>query len=118
MKKIIIALILFINFNSNAETSVNIINDNIAFYNENELEPFLKMQKEIIKNIKIIKESKKQNINFKAVERIVTTTDSIMKRVTSLLNSDKKEKETLILKEKKNLAVNLMRSRVILKSIS
>lgn len=86
------------------------------------IQTFITQQKEIISNVNLIMKSGKSNINYKKTQFVLQSASSIVKKVSNILsdnffNLNDKERVDMLEKEKKQMAINLVRSRLMLKSV-
>lgn len=103
-----------------AADKIEKVND--AIKSVEKIETFIVQQKEIISNVNIIMKSGKDNVNYKKAQFILSSAGNIVNNVTKILsdnffNLNDKERVDLLDKEKKELAVNLVRSRLMVKSV-
>ena len=94
---------------------------NEAIKSVDDIGAFISQQKEIMKNINTMKNSGKK-INYKKAEFVLSSAGQIVTNVTNILsdgffNLNDKERVDMLEKEKKEMAVNLVRSRLMLKSV-
>lgn len=94
---------------------------NKAIKSVEKIEDFIKMQKEIIGNIKAMTQLKSKHLNPNKMKMVLNTTSAIISNVQKILsdgffNLNDKERVDLLKDEKHQLEINLVRSRLMLKS--
>lgn len=103
-----------------ASDKIEKVND--AIKSVDNVETFIKQQKEIIRNINIVGKSGKKNVNFEKAQFVLNSASRIVSNVQNILsdgffNLNDKERVDLLDKQKKEMAVNLVRSRLMLQSV-
>lgn len=94
---------------------------NKAIKSVEKIEDFIKMQKEIIANIKAMTNLKSKHLNPTKMTMVLNTTSSIISNVQKILsdgffNLNDKERVDLLKEERHQLEINLVRSRLMLKA--
>lgn len=96
------------------------VNSSVQSFNN--MSKYISKQKEIINNINIVANSKRQNISKKQLQSIVTASSESLKKIQSFLqdgffNLNDKERIDLIGSENKKLEINLIRSKLYANSV-
>lgn len=93
-----------------------------AIKSVNEIGGFLKMQNEILSNVKIVLGAKNKRVSTKKIDALLNSTTTSISNVRKLLSNsffslNDKERLDLLQAEKKTIAVELLRSRMYAKSV-
>ena len=93
-----------------------------AIKSVNEIGGFLKMQNEILSNVKIVLGAKNKRVSTKKIDALLNSTTTSISNVRKLLSNsffslNDKERLDLLQAQKKTIAVELLRSRMYAKSV-
>ncbi|OXA65326.1 hypothetical protein B0A67_24475 [Flavobacterium aquidurense] len=96
------------------------VSDAVQSYND--VDKFISKQKEIIKNVGLVTNSKKSTIPRNQLQNILNTSSSSIKKIQEFLsdnvfNMNDKERIDLVTAENKKLELSLMRSRMYANSV-
>ena len=93
-----------------------------AIKSVNEIGGFLKMQNEILSNVKIVLGAKNKRVSPKKIDALLSSTTTSISNVRKLLSNsffslNDKERLDLLQAQKKTIGVELLRSRMYAKSV-
>lgn len=93
-----------------------------AIKSVNEIGGFLKMQNEILSNVKIVLGAKNKRVSPKKIDALLSSTTASISNVRKLLSNsffslNDKERLDLLQAQKKTIGVELLRSRMYAKSV-